>query len=189
MDERDQQKSPVGSQYRSASKLLGFFPSRSRPPSIRAAIRLPASRIGPCRRPGFRTAAIGRRENRRLWRGRARHRGVSASGTPRHSPKTRGMAGNSPPDRAPGTDSPESRTTWRSEWNSNFQYSLWGESEANPNRQTWQQRQTRPAARYRPGTRRLRFGFGCAPLPRPRESAGVSGMVAGSGCKVSATAD
>ncbi len=40
------------------------------------------------RRPGFRTAAIGRRENRRLWRGRARHRGVSASGTPRHSPKT-----------------------------------------------------------------------------------------------------
>src|SRR5262245_52681401 len=27
------------------------------------------------------------------------------------------------------------------------------------------------------------------PLPRPRESAGVSGMVAGSGCKVSATAD
>ena len=38
-------------------------------------------------------------------------------------------------------------------------------------------------------TRRLRSGFGRAPLPRPRESAGVSGMVAGSGRKVSATAD
>ncbi len=37
---------------------------------------------------GFRTAAIGRRESRRLWRGRARHPRVSASGTPRHSPKT-----------------------------------------------------------------------------------------------------
>jgi len=67
--------------------------------------------------------------------------------------------------------------------------SLGRESEANPHRQTWQQRRTRSAARRRPGTRRLRFRFGCAPLPRPRESAGVSGRVAGCGRKVSATAD
>jgi hypothetical protein len=68
-----------------------------------------------------------------------------------------------------------------SEWNWTFQYSLWGESEANRDRRTWQQRQTPPAARDRPGTRRLRSRSGCAPLPRPRESAGVSGMVAGGG--------
>src|SRR5262245_39730709 len=44
-------------------------------------------------------------------------------------------------------------------------------------------------ARHRPETHGLRSGFGYVPLPRPRESAGVSGRVAGSGRKVSATAD
>ncbi len=37
-------------------------------------------------------------------------------------PKPRGMAGNSPSDRAPAADSPESRTTWRREWDSNPRY-------------------------------------------------------------------
>ncbi len=36
----------------------------------------------------FRTTAIGRGENGPLWRGRARHLGVSAWGSPRRSPKT-----------------------------------------------------------------------------------------------------
>jgi hypothetical protein len=45
------------------------------------------------------------------------------------------------------------------------------------------------AAPSRAGTRRLRFGFPCAPLPRSRESAGVFGTIAGSGYQVSATAD
>jgi hypothetical protein len=40
----------------------------------------------------------------------------------------------------PVRPSPETRTTWRSEWNSNFRHSRCGESEANPHRQPWQQR-------------------------------------------------
>ncbi len=104
-------------------------------------------------------------------------------------PQPRGMAGNSPPDRAPGADSPESRTTWWSEWNSNFQYSLWGESEANPNRPTWQQRKTRAAAYLGPRTRSLRFGYTRTRRPKPRGIAGISRAVPGCGRKVSATAD
>ncbi len=37
-------------------------------------------------------------------------------------PKPRGMAGNLPSARAPGADSPESRTTWRRGWDSNPRY-------------------------------------------------------------------
>src|SRR5262245_55643540 len=39
-----------------------------------------------------------------------------------------------------GAKSLQPQTRWRSEWNSNFQYPLWGESEANRDRQTRQQR-------------------------------------------------
>ncbi len=37
-------------------------------------------------------------------------------------PKPREMAGNSPPARAPDQDSPETRTRWRREWDSNPRY-------------------------------------------------------------------
>jgi hypothetical protein len=56
----------------------------------------------------------------------------------------------------------------------NLRYSPLGASGANPNRPKWQQRRTRPAAHYRPGLCRLRFGFGCARLPRPRGIAEIS---------------
>ena len=40
--------------------------------------------------------------------------------------------------RGAGAKSLQPQTGWRSEWNSNLRYSLWGESEANRNRQIWQ---------------------------------------------------
>jgi hypothetical protein len=58
--------------------------------------------------------------------------------------------------------------------NENSKHPLWSASEANRDRQTWQQRRTRLAVRHRSGTRRLRFGPGFDPLPRPRESAGTT---------------
>ena len=89
---------PVRSQYSSDAPvrrfpIWGFIPSirdreilgrRSRENCPGRRLVAPHDAVGPDSEP----AAIGRRENRRLWRGRARHRGVSASGTPRHSPKT-----------------------------------------------------------------------------------------------------
>jgi hypothetical protein len=64
-----------------------------------------------------------------------------------------------------------------------------GESGANPNRGTRQQRQTRPTRSYRPGARRLGFGFARPRSPRPRGIAGISHAAPEYTRQVSATAD
>ncbi len=57
---------------------------------------------------------------------------------------------------------------------------------AKPNRRTGQQRKMWAAASFGPGIRRLRFGYARPQPPRPREFAGFSGSILGSGREVSA---
>src|SRR5262245_44682464 len=75
-----------------------------------------------------------RRENRMLREEREHGAAWFARDTGKIAPEISLLA------RVPGQRTPETRTTWWSEWSSNFRYSLWGESEANRDRQTWQQR-------------------------------------------------
>jgi hypothetical protein len=64
-----------------------------------------------------------------------------------------------------------------------------GESRANPNRPTWQQRKTRAAVSSRPRTVSLRFGNAGACPPTPRGIAGTSQAVPRYARGVSAPAD
>src|SRR5262245_60300864 len=65
-----------------------------------------------------------------------------------------------------------------------------GESEANRDRQTWQQRRTRPAASDRPRNSPSPVPIRLCPPPKtPRKRGSFRGRVAGRGCRVSATAD
>jgi hypothetical protein len=64
-----------------------------------------------------------------------------------------------------------------------------GESKANPNRPTWQQRKTRAAVSSRPGAVSLRFGYARARRPRPRGIAEFSRTVPECVREVSATED
>ena len=59
----------------------------------------------------------------------------------------------------------------------------WGESTANPNRPTWQQRQTPTAASSNPGTRGLRFVFARALAQNPAESREFLGLFLDAGAK------
>ncbi len=60
---------------------------------------------------------------------------------------------------------------------------------AKPNRRTGQQRKTCATALIDPETGRLRFGIKRPQPPRPREFAGFSGSILGSGREVSAPTD
>jgi len=124
------------------------------------------------------------RPQRRSRPGRApaRQPSVFGAGCP---PTAMRSGGIFPISRAPARRTPETQTGSRSERNSKLR----GESEANRDRQPWQERRTRPAGRHRSEVRRLRSRSGWALLPRPRESAAFSGMPTGRGSEASAAPD